>query len=221
MLQVPVAIELGAVVVGALSGGIHAVNRKADVIGTFAIALATSVGGGMVRDVLIGAGPPAALQLPRYLPAVAVAAVLASLFARWLSRFDRVLNVVDALLIGMWTVLGAEKALAHGLPTTSALFLGTVTATGGSVLRDVASGVPPAIVVKGELHVTVALVAACVYVTMVQGLRSPAWLAEAATIATAFLMRLAAVHWHITAPEPIDLPARWRAYRGRRRRHEA
>ena len=60
----PIAIEVGAVVVGAISGGIHAVGRKADAIGTFIIALATAVGGGILRDVLIGDGAPLALRRP-------------------------------------------------------------------------------------------------------------------------------------------------------------
>ena len=86
MLRVPLAVEVAAVGVGALSGGVHADGRKADAIGTFSLALATGVGGGIVRDLLLGADPPAALRVPIYLPGVALAAVLALMFASWQRR---------------------------------------------------------------------------------------------------------------------------------------
>ena len=89
MLHVPVPVEVTAVVIGALSGALHAVNRKTDVVGTFALALSTGVGGGILRDILIGVTPPVALSNPRYLPVVAVAALLAMLFAKWLARLNR------------------------------------------------------------------------------------------------------------------------------------
>ena len=82
MLRVPVPVELTAVVFGALSGALHAVNRKADVVGTFSLAMSTGVGGGILRDILIGVSPPVALSHALYLPVVAVAALLAMLFAQ-------------------------------------------------------------------------------------------------------------------------------------------
>src|SRR4029453_7994930 len=107
------------------------------------LALATGVGGGMVRDLLIGADPPAALRVPVYLPGVALAALLALMFASWIARVNRLLDVLDALLLGLWTVMGAEKALVYQLPIPSVVFLGVVTATGGGVLRDLLSGSAP------------------------------------------------------------------------------
>src|SRR4051794_21359059 len=112
MLRVPVAVELATVVIGALSGALHAVNRKADIVGTFSLAMSTGVGGGMLRDLLIGVSPPVALSQPLYLPVVAAAALLAMLFAGSLARLRSVLMPVDALLLGFWTVIGTEQALA-------------------------------------------------------------------------------------------------------------
>jgi uncharacterized membrane protein YeiH len=101
MLRVPVAVELTAVVIGALSGALHAANRKVDVVGTFSLAMSTGVGGGILRDLLIGVSPPVALSHALYLPVVAVAALLAMLFARWLARLQSALAPVDALLLGL------------------------------------------------------------------------------------------------------------------------
>ena len=213
MMRVPLAVEVAAVVIGALSGGVHAVGRKADAIGTFSLALATGVGGGIVRDVLIGADPPVALTAPLYLPGVTLAALLALMFASWIARVHRVLDVVDALLLGLWTVMGADKALAHELPMLSVIFLGVVTATGGGVLRDLLSGSTPASFHKGELYVTAAFIAAIVYAALARTPSVPTWVSQIAAIATASAIRLAALRWHVTAPEPFDLPRWWRQRR--------
>ena len=163
MLHVPVPIELTAVVIGALSGALHAVNRKADVVGTFSLAMSTGVGGGILRDILIGVSPPVALSHPLYLPVVAVAALLAMLFAGWLARLKSVLAPVDALLLGLWALIGIEQANAHHLPVTSAVFVGTVTAVGGGALRDLLTNETPMVFLPGELYATAAFVGALAY----------------------------------------------------------
>ncbi len=213
MMRVPLAVEVAAVVIGALSGGIHAVGRKADAIGTFSLALATGVGGGIVRDILIGADPPTALRVPAYLPGVALAALLALMFASWIARANRVLDGLDAVLLGLWTVMGADKAMAYELPLPSVIFLGVVTATGGGVLRDLLSGSTPASFHKGELYVTAAFIAAIVYAALARTTSLPPWFVRLAAIATATAIRLAALRWRITAPEPFDLPRWWQQRR--------
>ena len=215
MLKVPIAIELGAVVFGALSGAIHAVGRKADAVGTFSLAMSTGVGGGMLRDLLIGVSPPVALAYARYLPVVAAAALGAMLFAGPLARLKRSLEIVDALLLGFWTVMGTEQALGHHLPVGSAIFVGTVTAVGGGAVRDLLSGETPVVFLPGELYATAAFVGAVVYAAIVVAAGLPTWAGELATVATAFTLRVSALRWHVKAPQPIDLPERWRRFRGR------
>jgi uncharacterized membrane protein YeiH len=216
MLKVPLAVELAAVIVGALSGAMHAVNREADVVGTFVLALATGVGGGLLRDILIRVTPPVALSNAYYIPVVAVAAVIAVLFAGRVARAARVLAVLDALLMGLWAVMGTEQALAHRLPVASVLFVGTLTAVGGGALRDVLTGRTPAILVRGELHATAAFAGAVVY-AIIRGAGAPRWVAELATVGSTASTRLAALRWHITAPTPADVTERLRRVRGRRR----
>jgi uncharacterized membrane protein YeiH len=208
MLELPVVVETAAVVIGALSGAGHAVKREADIIGIFVIALSTSVGGGIIRDVLLGAGPPVALVHPRYLEVVGGATLVALLLSERLARLDRLLGWLDALLLGLWTLMGAQRAQAAGLPATAVVFLGTVTATGGGVMRDIFSGERPKVFVKGELHVTAAALAATLYALLVRVFAVPDVVAEAACLVTATVLRLVAMRWHLTAPAPRDL--RWR-----------
>ncbi|MFB1480556.1 trimeric intracellular cation channel family protein [Corallococcus sp. RDP092CA] len=205
MLTLPVYLELGAVGLGALSGALHALRRELDAMAVLALSICTSVGGGMLRDVLLAQEPPTALRSSRYLLAVAACAVLAVLFSPWLSRLHRALDVVDALLLGMWVVLGLEKALVFQLPLPSAVFLGMVTSVGGGVIRDVLLGERTALVSPGELYATVALLCGLLYAALRVGLEVPAPLAEAAAIAGASLLRLAAMWRRWRLPPRFDL----------------
>jgi uncharacterized membrane protein YeiH len=206
-------LEIGAVVVGSFSGGIHAVNRQADIIGIFVLSFLTALGGGIVRDVLIGAGTPLALERPAYLIIVGISSLVTLFLASWFARVNRLLLVLDALLMGLWTVIGTERAFAYRLPVTSAIFLGTVTATGGGMLRDVMSGETPQVLKKGELHVTAAFIAATVDSLLIRGMYLPPLVGELTIVALAAGIRLSALRWHVTAPTPADVGDLWRRWR--------
>lgn len=216
MLRVPVPVELTAVVIGALSGALHAFKRKADVVGTFSLAMATGVGGGMLRDILIGVSPPVALSSKLYLPVVALAALVAMLFAGWLAHFQSALANVDALLLGLWAIIGIEQAVAHHLPAPSVVFVGTVTAVGGSAVRDLLTNETPMVFLPGELYAIAAFAGAVTYPLVVQVAGLPAWAGQLSTVGTACGVRLLALHWHLHTPTPVDLFARWRGTRARR-----
>jgi uncharacterized membrane protein YeiH len=206
-------VEVLVLMVGALSGGLHGIRRNVDVMGMFVLSLATSAGGGVIRDLLIGDSPPVALRQPYYLMTAATAAAAAVVLASWVRQLGRALQIVDGFLIGLWVVIGLEKALRLGLPVLSAVFLGVVTAAGGGLLRDLLSGDRPALAQRGELHVTVAFAAALLYVALVLLLDLPAPIGEAATIAFATATRLLAITLHWQAPGPLDLRGWWRAHR--------
>src|SRR3712207_7858567 len=93
-------------------------------------------GGGLVRDLLLGDLPPVALTNEAYLPTVAITAMVTFYFSGWLSRLTGLLVVLDAITLGFFTVIGAQKAQIAGLPSASVVFIGTVTAVGGAVIRD-------------------------------------------------------------------------------------
>ena len=138
-------LDLAGVFVFALSGASLAARRRFDVIGMLALALATGLGGGILRDTLLGDLPPAALRDQLYL-VMPLAAVLLVIGAhRAVARVRRLVAVFDAGGLALFCVVGAAKALDHGLDVLPAVLLGVLTAVGGGVIRDVLAREVPSI----------------------------------------------------------------------------
>jgi uncharacterized membrane protein YeiH len=156
-------LDLVGIFVFALSGGLVAVRKELDIFGVLVLAGITGLGGGFLRDVLIGAVPPAALADWRYL----LVPVAAGLFTFWfhpaLGRRERLVNVFDAAGLGLFCVTGALKALAFGLGPLPAALMGMLTGIGGGILRDMLTGRVP-VVLRGELYATPAFVGAVIAV---------------------------------------------------------
>src|SRR3954447_24329574 len=109
-LRVPGAVDLTASVIGALTGGLLAAREGFAVSGVLLLAVSGGLGGGLIRDVLLADGTPVALTNPAYLPTVAVAATVTFFFSGWLSRLTGLLVALDAVTLGFFTVVGAQKA---------------------------------------------------------------------------------------------------------------
>lgn len=147
----------------ALSGALAAVRRRLDLFGVLVVAFVASSFGGIGRDLLIGAVPPAALVDWRYL-AVAVAAGLITFF--WSPLIDRLrapVRLLDAAGLAFFCVAGAEKALAFGLSPVMAALLGMMTGIGGGMMRDILLAEVPA-VLRSELYAVAALAGAGIVV---------------------------------------------------------
>lgn len=130
-------LDLAGVFVFALSGASLAARKGFDVVGLLVLATATGLGGGLVRDTLLGDVPPVALRDQLYLGAPLVAAGVVLIGHGLVERLARPVLVFDAAGLGLFSVVGAAKALDHELGVVSAVLLGVVTAVGGGVLRDV------------------------------------------------------------------------------------
>jgi len=156
-----VVLDLVGIFVFAITGALVAVRKDLDVFAVLVLAGVTGLGGGFIRDLLIGAVPPAALADWRYLLVPVVAGVVTFYFHPALGRAERVVNVLDAAGLSLFCVTGALKALDYGLGAVPAALLGMVTGIGGGVLRDVLAGRVP-LVFRGELYATPALVGALV-----------------------------------------------------------
>lgn len=130
-------LDLAGVLVFALSGASLAARKHFDLVGILVLATATGLGGGILRDTLLGDVPPVALRDQRYLavPLVATALVLVGHVA--VEKMARPVLVFDAAGLGLFSVVGSAKALDHGLGVLPSVLLGVTTAVGGGVLRDV------------------------------------------------------------------------------------
>jgi uncharacterized membrane protein YeiH len=152
-------LELAGIFVFALSGGLVAVRKHLDIFGVLVLAGTTGLGGGFLRDVLIDATPPAALDDWRYLIVPVAAGLTTFVFHPALGRMERLVNVFDAAGLGLFCVTGALKALEYGLGPIPAALMGMVTGIGGGMARDLLAGRVP-VVFSSELYATPALAGA-------------------------------------------------------------
>lgn len=163
-VRVPAAWELLAVFAGGLSGGLAAVRRHLDLIGIITLSIVAGMGGGIIRDLLLQRYGIAAFQDNRYLLVALAAATVVFFFSGAVHRLRKPMSYIDAVSLGLFVVVGADKALRADMTILPAIMIGVVTATGGSVLRDLLSGEVPAILQPGALYSTAAMVGSTVFV---------------------------------------------------------
>jgi uncharacterized membrane protein YeiH len=195
------ALDLIGTFAFALNGALTAVRvARLDVIGVVTLGIITALGGGIVRDVLIGDLPPATFNNWRYLAVAAGGSLLAFLFGRRLERLSRLITVLDAAGLSLFAVTGAGKALALGLGPAQAVILGAVTGVGGGTLRDVLTQRIPT-VLRSELYAIPALAGATITVISSE-LRVGGLPATLAGAAVCFVIRMLGVHFELNAPGP-------------------
>lgn len=185
------ALDLVGTFVFALAGATAGVRRQLDIFGVAVLSFATACSGGIARDVLIGAVPPAALSDWRYVAASLLAGILAF---RWHALIDRMhspVRVFDAAGLALFAVTGTLKALAFGLHPAMAALLGMLTGIGGGMARDVLLAQVP-VVLRSDLYAVAALAgAAVVAIGSLAGL-SPAVTATAGAL-LCFALRMVAI----------------------------
>jgi uncharacterized membrane protein YeiH len=195
------ALDLTGVFAFALNGALLAIRVvHLDIVGVVTLGACTALGGGIIRDVLLDALPPATFSDWRYLAVAVSGGLVAFLFGRGLTRLARPIEVLDAAGLSLFAVSGALKALELGAGFGQAVILGAVTAVGGGTLRDVLVREVPAVLTSG-LYAIPALVGALVLVTG-EELGVDALPAAVAGAALCFVIRLAGVHYGIEAPAP-------------------
>lgn len=189
-------LDLAGLAVFAASGALAAVRRGQTIVTSAFFALITGVGGGTVRDLLIGA-PVFWLHDSR-----AAAVCLSMAFLVWITpeRWWReaALDWLDAVGLAAYAVFGAAKALSYGIPVVPAALMGVMTACVGGIIRDVLAGVP-SIIMRPEIYVTAAALASSLFVALV-ALHLPAALAAVAAAAAGFSLRAAAIHFRLALP---------------------
>lgn len=194
----------------ALNGALTAIRAvDVDLVGVLTLGIVTAVGGGIVRDVLLGALPPATFVDWRYLAVAAGGAFVAFLFSRRLRGLRISIQVLDAAGLSLFAVTGTGKALELGMGPAQAVLLGALTGVGGGTIRDVLIRRVPDVLRTGLYAVPALVAAALVVLTSRLGLDqvfgAPAALAAAGAC---FAIRMVGLRFHLNAPRPPGVPRR-------------
>ena len=192
-------LDLAGTFAFAISGATAAKERGLDLFGICAIAFIVACGGGIIRDLCIGAIPPAGLTNWHYLVAAIIAAGLTAGIFSIVQRLNRPVLVFDAVGLSLFAITGAQKALAYGHNGEVAVLLGITTAVGGGVLRDVLLNRIPVILEK-EIYASAALIGA-VIVVLGNDLKwmTSDW-ASIIGLIICFTLRILALHYHWNLP---------------------
>jgi uncharacterized membrane protein YeiH len=201
-----IVLDLAGIAVFAVSGALAAVAARMDVFGVVTVAALTGLGGGVVRDVLLGITPPTSLRQWPYLLVPVVVGIAVFAFHPLVSKLRRAVQWADAFGLALFATAGAGTALATGAPAVTAVVVGLITAIGGGVLRDLLVGEVPH-VLRREIYAVPALVgAALVVVGHESGLPpGPTTLCAAGAV---LVIRVVALLRGWDAPLPPRLPQR-------------
>ncbi|NRD25793.1 TRIC cation channel family protein [Frigoribacterium sp. VKM Ac-2836] len=210
---VPLWVDLLAVGIGSLQGAMFASeykDRRLDLLGIAIIGIATGLGGGVLRDVLLGQ-VPRAMTSNWYLLVAVAAAIFGMALQRVFTRLAGVITVLDALTIGLLGAIGSTKALSLGLPEIPAVFVGVIAAVGGSVLRDLLMNLTIAMMHVGSLY-AVAAAGGTVVLVVAVSLGAPVAVSAIVGTSITLVIRLLAVRFGWTLPEQRALSRlpRWR-----------
>jgi uncharacterized membrane protein YeiH len=199
-------LDLLGTFVFAISGAAEGVKHRLDVFGLCVLAFVAGNAGGVTRDLLIGAVPPAALSDWRYVVASLIAGVTTFLWYPRIARLHQIMLVFDAAGLGLFAVSGAQKALAYGINPLVAALLGMLTGIGGGMLRDLLVREVP-VVLRADLYALAALAGAAIMI----GGTEQGWPVIPTAIAGAlacFVMRLIAIRRGWSLPIADHAPER-------------
>ncbi|MXO90611.1 trimeric intracellular cation channel family protein [Pontixanthobacter aquaemixtae] len=189
-------LDLLGVAVFALSGALLAAKERQTFVTMAFFALVTGVGGGTIRDLLIGA--PVFWVGDAWVAAICLATALIA----WLTPTSwwegRLLDFADGLGLTAYAVLGASKAMSYGIPPFPAILMGIITGCVGGIIRDVVAG-RPSIIMRPELYVTAAALSAVLCV-IGKTLALPDAITWTVATVAGFMLRSAAITWNLSLP---------------------
>lgn len=210
-------LELGGVFFAALSGGLAGVRKHFDAFGVLVLAWAAGLGGGVLRDVLIGRTPPVGIAHWPFVATALVAGVCIFFFHPSVERMRRTVIVLDAWALAFFVLLGTTIALDFGAGTLASVMVGMLTGVGGGILRDILVDEVPLIFVDRQLYAIPAFLGAAI----TAGLWHAGWLTvwtQAAVVLLVSGIRLVSLRMGWVVPSVGDgLSGRW-GFRGRMQR---
>lgn len=192
-------IDILGTIAFAISGVLVAMEKKLDVFGVLIIAFVTAVGGGTLRDLLIGVRPVGWLNAPIHILVIVSTVILAIIFARQLKYVRKSLFLFDTIGIGLYTMAGVEKGIAADLSPVMCVALGTITACFGGVIRDILCNEIP-VIFRKEIYATVCILGGFIYFLLIQFPVISNTIAHSMAILTIIIMRILAVRFKISLP---------------------
>ncbi len=218
-------LDLTGVLTSAVLGGVIARRERLDPIGFATLAILSGLGGGLIRDTLLQHGTPIALTDWRYLVTALAGALIAYVVRIEGHWWNRVWPVVDALALGAWAAAGAQRTLSFGLGWLSAILLGTITAVGGGVVRDVVLRRIPGILGGNTLYATSAVVASAVLVVADVNGHPTLGLVVATVVGAGLVLAARRRGWMLPEADAWSparvVPARYRRRHRHRHRHRS
>ena len=203
----PLWLDIGAVALGAVFGATLANSRQAPLLGVLLVGILLGFGGSMIRDILLNTDINALVH-GRYITTAVIASIIGALLGDFLLKPMWLFTMLDATVMGLFAVIGTEKALLFGMPISSALFIGTLTAIGGGIIADLLTGVKPDVMSRGPWSASMALVSACWFIIWFE--QGYVRFAEFSSIALCVLLRGMAIWRGWEAPHAEHLkPNTW------------
>lgn len=196
--QIPPLFGYFAVYLWALSGAIVGMHKRFDMAGVFVIAVLAATGGSTLRDGIFLQTKPPVLTDGWYLIMTLLATISVAFFRDRIARMtlvDRVINVIDAIGVPAFAVIGMQLSLAAGVPIPGVLFIGMVNGFGGGILRDLVVGDTPVALKPGRFYVSAAFLVCVIFVVLVVGLGVNNNLAAWSVIALFFLLRVLSMRY--------------------------
>ncbi|MCP1312918.1 MULTISPECIES: trimeric intracellular cation channel family protein [unclassified Halomonas] len=192
-------LDMAGVIVFALSGVVLACRSRMDPFGMLVLAAVTGIGGGTLRDLVLGIRPVFWVSDPTYLWVILATVAVSLLGFHYIHRLSRgFLPVADALGLALFVVIGTHKALLLGTSGVVAVVMGVMTGVAGGMLRDVLAHRVP-MVLREEIYATAAIAGGSAYVVL-HTLGAPLPVVIAASLVTTLGLRLAAIHWRLALP---------------------
>jgi uncharacterized membrane protein YeiH len=197
MYSVSFVIELLGTIAFTISGAFSAMQKRLDAFGVVVIAFITAIGGGTIRDVLIGYTPVSWMRDLNGPIIITITAVAAIFFKKYIKNFKVTLFLFDAMGLGLFTLIGIQKGIDAGLKPGVCVILGTITGCFGGVLRDILLNNIP-LIFRKEIYATACIIGGAIYFGLAH-LIDPNW---AKVIAIAFIcgIRILAVKYDLMLP---------------------
>lgn len=200
-------IEIIGTIAFASSGAMVAVHKKLDLFGIIVLGVITAVGGGMLRDLMIGSIPPNMFRNPTYVFAAFLTVLILFLLfrcrpvlleSRYMETYEKIMNVLDAIGLGAFTVTGVDTGIDAGYGEYHFLiiFLGVITGIGGGILRDIMAGETP-FVLKKHVYACASISGACLYVLLLQFTHSDFAMLLSAILVVAIRMLASHYRWNL------------------------